>query len=136
MATRRCSLDGINYPMTYQFTKCLVCGEDTLFLSNDEEDEDWKERAARALEHIKNGTTPMPDIKVIDGKVRFDGEQYWIHGWDIFPHFQSRLKETDLIQIGLQVFEILAYVHNQREYLVRPFSMTLSDDDLHRLAGG
>jgi len=133
-SSRRCSLDGISYPDEWRYNKCLVCGDDTDRIGDSKPDEDWADKVAALKEHLESGEPlAKPIIPIIETKVRFDGGHYWVSSWDVFAKLYERLAPTDLIQVGQQTFEILAYVHENREYTVRPFSLTLSDEDLAAL---
>ena len=136
MAARRCLLHG-SFPDQFRFWKCPVCSETTDYISNDEPDEFWEQNIARYLEHLEQADTPAPDIPVLDGaKVVMEGEQYFISTWDVVTGgARHRLRFEDLVQVGKQVFEILEYRYEERRYLVQPFSVTLSDEDLSNLAG-
>lgn len=132
VAGRRCLLHG-TFPATAEFVNCPVCSNTTDYIVNADPDENWEANAARMREWLDAGAEPVPDIPILkDGKhirVRFDGDQYWLHSWDVVRGgLGHRLTETDLVQVGKQTFEVLAYVDDQREYLVRPFSLTLPDD--------
>lgn len=85
---------------------------------------------------MKQAAADQDLIPTVKGEVRIRDGQMWVSAFDVFPATQRRLIESDLFRIGQQVFEVLAYVHPSREYLVRAFSMTLSDEDLRRLADG
>jgi hypothetical protein len=136
VAGRRCLLHG-TFPSATEFGVCPVCGNGTDYIANIDPDENWESNAARMREWLDAGAEPVPDIPILkDGKhirVRFDG-QYWLHSWDVVRGgLGHRLTETDLVQVGKQTFEVLAYVDERREYLVRPFSLELTDEDMRKL---
>jgi hypothetical protein len=144
MAVFRCSLHG-SFPASWAYSDCPVCGEKCARFNNtdfDEDLDDLGQRIAFLREQWRKADAddaPIEDIPVLsDVRVRFDTEtdQYWLHAWDMYPAVKHRLRDTDLVQIGKQVFEILGYVDDKREYYARPFSMTLSDLDLQKLARG
>jgi hypothetical protein len=136
LPARRCSIDGINFPSDYRLAKCPVCGEDTTFYTNLEPDEDWADKVARLRERLETAAAGPPDIPCVETAVLLRAGQLWLNAWDVYAALRRRLKESDHIQVGKQTFEVLAYVHDTREYLVRSFSLTLSEDELARLASG
>lgn len=134
MASRRCVLHG-SFPDQFRFNKCPVCSETTDYVSNDEPDEFWEQNVARYLERAEQGETPRLDIPILeDARVTLDGDEYFISTWDVVNgSIRHRLRLSDLVQVGKQVFEILEYRYAERRYLVQPFSTSLSDDDLRAL---
>lgn len=136
MAARRCVLHG-SFPDQHRFYRCPVCSELTDYVSNDEPDDYWEQNIARHLERAEQGETLPPDVPVLeDAKVALEGEQYFISTWDVVNGgIRHRLRLTELVQVGKQVFEILEYRYTERRYLVQPFSTSLSDDQLAELAG-
>ena len=137
MPARRCSTCGINYPVDYRFQQCPIHKEGTDFFQGLEVDEDWEQRALRLREHLALQALDAELIPVVETTVRLRDGNYWIHAWDVIDSgVRHRLNEGELIQVGKQTFEVLAYVEAQREYLVEPFSLELSDEDLRKLADG
>ena len=126
-----------SFPIDFQFQECPVCGERTNYFTNDEPDEDWENKLARQLERFVRSDTEIPEIPVLEGvKVIIEDDHYYISSHEIInAGVQGRLRPSDLVQVGKQTFEILHYSYKNRRYLVRPFSTTLSADDLARLAG-
>jgi len=138
MPARRCSIDGINYPTDGigSFYKCPICGETTSYIQADP-DEDWEFKVAVLSEHLEQAAAERPDIPVVDVPVRYHEGVYLIHAWDLYhAGHRDPLRPFDLIQVGKQVFEAIGYSKEQRAYLVQPFSLELSNDDLGRLADG
>jgi hypothetical protein len=137
--SRRCSVDGISYPNEFKFQTCPVCGEATSFVSNDTPDEDWQWKATLLLEQQEQAATPAPEIPTVDAAqvpVKFDSGAYWIHYWDLYwAGLRVKLQPLDLVRVGEQVFEVLEYVESLRQFLVRPFSLTLSQEELAQLSG-
>ena len=136
MAARRCSIDGISYPADYSFNKCLICGETTSYIQADP-DEDWEFKVALLSEHLEQAATERPEIPVVDVPVQYHQGAYFIHAWELYhAGHRDPLLPSALIQVGKQVFETIGYSKEQRMYLVRPFSLELSNDDLRRLVDG
>jgi len=137
MSARRCSTDGINFPTDYEFNKCPVCGEDTDWVGNADPDEDHAEKVESLLRHLELSGLGMDDVLKADVPVKSEGDSLWLHSWDLInAGIWHRLQPDDLVQVGKQTFEVICYVDERREYCVRAFSMTLSDEDLQRLADG
>lgn len=136
MAARRCLLHG-SFPAQYEFTECPVCGQRTDYISNDTPDEHWESNVVRQQEWLAKAVADPPEIPTLeDAKVIFDGEHYYISTHDVIRGgINHVLRDTDLVQVGKQVFEILHHHDEQRRYLVRPFSTNLSDAQLAELAG-
>lgn len=134
MAARRCVLHG-SYPNQMRFYKCPVCSQETDYVSNDEPDEYWEQNIARHLERAEQGETPRPDIPLLeDAHVALEGEQYFISTWDVVNGgVRHRLRFTDLVQVGKQVFEILEYRYEERRYLVKPFNTSFDCDELKEM---
>jgi hypothetical protein len=139
VAAQRCSIDGINFPAENQYVICPVCGEKTSYFYDQEPDEDYQWKATLLLEQHEDAEVEPLEIPTVsaDVRVKLESGALWIHAWDLYHAGQrDKLAQDDLIQVGKQTFEILEYVEPRREYLVRPFSLTLSDEDLRKLAGG
>jgi len=143
VAARRCSIHGIDYPF-HQF-HCPVCRaagleDSTQYFSDVEPHDDWKEQCRRLVNSIEEEKEREAEsarlIPVVTAQVHVRDGQMWVSAWDVFPITQKQLNDGDLFRVGQQVFEVLSYIHRRREYLVRPFSMTLSEEDLRRLADG
>ena len=136
MAARRCVLHG-SFPIDFKFQACPVCGERTDYISNAEPDEHWESNIVRHQERIVRGETEIPEIPVLEGvKAFIENDQYYLSSHEIIQAgVQRRLQPGDLVQIGKQVFETQTYSYAKRRYYVRPFSTTLSDEDLSSLAG-
>jgi hypothetical protein len=118
------------------FEKCPVHGDKTDYFSNEEPDENWAEASKRLNDWLTRVEQDGTDIPQVETKVVFRDDQYYVHAWDVWPVARRRLNDSDLLRVGQQVFEVLGYVERDRQYLVRPFSMELSDEDLRRLADG
>jgi hypothetical protein len=131
-----------NFPTQYEYTRCPVCREPTDLIHNAEVDENDEELDRRILwqreqwakadgpDEVYDGVTQL-DSDVVP--VRYDAETdgLWLHAWDMYVGgVWHKLRDGDLVQIGKQVFEILGYVDDQREYYVRSFAMELSDEDM------
>jgi hypothetical protein len=117
---------------------CVVAGYDdpgTDYFYDQHADEDWDRVAKELILEIKAAEELNELIPTVKGNVTVRDGQLWVSAWDVFPAAQRRLGETDLLRIGQQIFEVLHYNHDGREYLVRVFSMTLSDEDISRLEG-
>lgn len=134
MAARRCVLHG-SFPTLYEFFMCPVCGQPTDYLSNDEPDENWERNVIRHQENAETDAAPVEEIPTLEGaRVFLDNDQYFISTWDVVGGGVNRqLRETDLVHVGKQTFEILSYSYEDRRYLVQPFSTTLSDEDMRKL---
>lgn len=136
MAARRCVLHG-SFPTSMEYMNCPVCGEHTDYITNDEPDEHWESNIARQQEHLIRAGADIPEIPTLEGaKVHLLDGQYFISTWDVVDGgVRHQLRDTDLVRVGKQVFEVLAYSYDERRYWVTPFSLELSDEDLCRLAG-
>ena len=139
MAARRCLIDGINYPADYRAAKCVVCNEPTEYFTNVVPDDDWMDKVAVLLEQQAKADEEPPDILTANARVEVCGEFLCVSSDDVYHSASSRrewpLPPLTLIQIGQQVFEVLAYRREPtKHYIVRSFSLTLSDEDLERLA--
>lgn len=134
MPARRCAINSINFPTDYRFNVCPVCGESTEYIVSRDADEDWATQVAWAQEQTASEHAE-DEIPSVNARVVVRGDNYFIHAWDIYhAGLRHTLKEGTLLRVGQQVFEVTGRV--DREYLVRPFSMTLSDEDLAKLASG
>lgn len=138
MSAKRCSLHGINYPTDYTFNVCPICKEPTSYISNAEPQEDWADRVAAEQEREVVEAAEPPGVPQVENvRVRLRGGQYFVHYWDLYAAgLRDKLRPTDLIQVGAQTFEILEWIHEFREFMVRPFSTTLTEEDLMRLVHG
>lgn len=136
MAALRCSLCGIGYPaQAYKFAKCPVHGEPTWRDNSSEPDENWAARAEYLIQSHELENQVKEIIPTIETKVVLRDGLYFIDSRDVVrAGIGHRLTDTDLIQVGAQVFEIRGYIYAERAYLVRPFSMELNDEDLAELA--
>lgn len=134
MAARRCVLHG-SYPPDFAFHNCPVCGDKTDYIENAEPDENWKGNVLRMREHLEQAVAPTPDIPVLEGaRVKLINGEYFLSTWDVVNGgIRHRLRDTDLVQVGKQVFEILHYSYECRRYLVQPFATELDDDDMRKL---
>lgn len=140
MAACRCSTCGIDYPgdegiFAGPCSTCIVCGEPTSRFAYEPFDPDWDQKVKSLLEDRKDAERTAELIPVVKANVRVENGQLWVLSWDVFKVVRRRLCEGDLFRIGQQTFEVVGYVDERREYVVRPFSMTLSEEDLSRLAG-
>lgn len=140
MAAKRCSTCAINYPSTsYHDIKCVVCGEWAEEINNVEPDDDWKDKVAALKEHHAEAEAEPLDIPKVDARVLTRADGLFVSAWDVFHGGLKKipLKPHTLIQIGKQTFEIVEFLREpNREYLVRAFSTTLSDEDMERLVAG
>lgn len=137
MASDRCSLCGLNYPVTgYQPGKCKIHEDEQLSRIQADPDPDWEIRAKKLKERLDFEAEAREAVQPVEGKIVTADDQLWISTWDVASSVRHQLNEGTLIQVGKQVFEILHYDYDGRRYLVRAFSMELTDDDLARLAGG
>ena len=139
MAARRCSIDAINFPTDWNFKKCPVCDEETDYVSNIEQDDDWADRVATLQEHLAKAADQPEEILEVDARVHLCGEHLCVNSDDVYHSGGKRkdwpLEPLTLIKIGQQTFEILAFQREpKRRYIVRVFATTLSDEDLRRLA--
>lgn len=139
MAARRCSIDAINFPPHYSYHECPVCGETTDWIQNVEEDEDWEDRVAALQEHLAKAAEEPPEILEVSARVYVCGEFLCINSDDVYHSGGRRrdwpLEPLTLLKVGQQTFEVLGFRREpKREYIVRSFSLTLSDEDLERLA--
>lgn len=135
MAARRCSTDNIHFPTGPAFQTCPVCHQPTDYFGNQAPDDDWANRVATLQEHHAQATEEPPEIPEVVGRVVVREDNFFIHAWDVYHSgLRYALTEGTLVRVGQQTFEVIGRI--DREYVVRPFSTTLSDDDLARLAGG
>jgi hypothetical protein len=148
VAGRRCAQCDIVFPATTMMTGvCPVHKTPLTYGAVFQPDVDWQDKlreveAEMAREAVLATEEGELDalILTVDAKVRLAAgthrHHYRILAWDVFPVAQRRMEATELLRIGAQVFEILGYVHQTREYIIRPFSTKLTEDDLRRLADG
>ena len=135
MAGRRCVLHG-TFPAEYRFSDCPVCGERTSYADNIEPDENWAENIERHRKRIAEAEEEVELIPTLENvKVMVEAGQFYIDSRDaIRAGFQDRLRPSELVRIGKQVFEVLHYSYEKRRYLVQVFSLTLTDEQLADLA--
>lgn len=113
---------------------CPIHEDRPHFVSNEEVDDDWRDRVEALKTRVEAGKGDIPQIPLLDAHVECSGGELWVHSWDLYHEgFRHRLKEFELIQIGAKVYEILSYAYDLRQYHVREFDTTLSEDDLQRL---
>lgn len=137
MAARRCSLCGIGYPDEWGFRKCLIHEEDTWLDNKSEPDPDWKQRAERIVANMRRDAEVTESIPTLEVRVIHADGQLWIDSRDVIrAGIRYRLEPDTLVRVGAQHFEIQAYSASRRAYLVEPFSMELTDDDLARFLDG
>lgn len=136
-AARRCSTCGINYPAIYGFERCPVHGSLTILLNSDkiEVDDDWEQRAA-----ILKGEQPEDPADetfgpLVDATVDCRDGQLFVHMWDVQTSARRRLEPHDLFRIGKQTFEVLEYIEDAREYWVRSFETTVTEETFAGLLG-
>lgn len=136
MAASVCAAHG-GWPAEYRFTRCPICSERTAYSEDAKPQENWEGILLQQLEHVAPTPHEAIEIPQLEGvKVRLIDKRLWIHVWDVYAAgLRYPLHEGELIQIGAQVFEILRFDQEDRLYLVRTFSTTLSDEDLAKLAG-
>lgn len=135
MPARYCHTCDIHYPVEGGST-CPLHGEIMVYRTEAEPDEDWPVRARAlrdrlVLEIEDEELIPAVNVQVVqrDGK-------YFISSHDLIrAGIWHHLRDGDLIRVRKRVFEILGHIDAAREYIARPFSMELSEDDLRRLAG-
>jgi hypothetical protein len=131
--TRRCTLCGISFPDEWRFSKCPFHDEDTSRIRA-EHDPDWQTRLAMLVTNRRLDEMDADLIPKIDGQVRHQAGQLWIHSWDVVGSgVRNRLRDGDLVKVGRQVFEVLGYAEPTRLYLVRPFATEVTDEDITEL---
>jgi hypothetical protein len=131
-----------NFPTQYEYTRCPVCHEPTDLIHNAEVYENDEELVRRiSFQREQWAKADGPD-EVYDGvtqldsdavPVRYDAktDMFLLHAWDMYVSgVRHRLRDSDLVQVGKQVFEILGYHDDTREYYARSFAMELSDEDM------
>lgn len=137
MAARRCSLCGIGYPDQWGFRVCPLHEEETWVDNKSDPDPDWKQRAERLALQMKRDAEVAESIPALDVRVIHADGQLWIDSRDVIrAGVRYRLEPDTLVRVGAQHFEIQAYSASRRAYLVEPFSMELTDDDLARFLDG
>lgn len=137
MPAYRCSDCGISYPTDYsKFGTCPIHGTKNNWFGHTEPDEDWAEQLAVMHEHLAEPETLDDIIPLVDTKVHVRNGGYFVLSWDVYDVVRARLQPGMLIRVGKQAFEVLEYLEDSREYWLRPFSTTLSEEDLARLAAG
>lgn len=139
MAARRCSTDSIDFPNDYRFNTCPVCHEATSYISNLEAQDDWFERVSLAQEHTVSASEEPESIPKVEARVRVCSDGLCVNSDDVYHSSWPRkiFRQGDLFQIGQQVFEVLGHIREpRREYAVRSFSTTLTDEEVVKLVSG
>lgn len=139
MPSLRCSLCGINYPDDYRFRgqKCKIHDEQLWLNSKSGPDANWAARAAYLVRNAELDAEVAEIIPTIDARIVSQAGQLWIHSWDVNRSgIRHRLRDTDLVRVGKQVFEILGYVEATRLYFVRAFEMGVTDEGISELLRG
>jgi hypothetical protein len=133
---RRCTLCGISFPDEYRFSRCPLHEEATSRIQA-EHDPDWVDRLAFLVIQRRLSEMDAELIPVVDAQVAHDSGQLWIHAWDVIRSgLRNRLRDGDLVKVGVRVFEILDYVESRRRYLVRAFRTEVTDEDITELLRG
>lgn len=139
MAARRCGFCAVNYPNIPTYYICPLHATQTIFLNDEEPSADWSVQLAEGRKaQAEQAKAPSEElIPAVETKVfSRDGELY-VSAFNVYRVTRERLEPGDLFSVGKQTFEVLKYLHEpRREYRVRPFSTSLSEDDLRRLADG
>lgn len=134
--SRRCTLCGISYPDAWTFTKCPIHDEPTSRIQ-DAADEDWERKVALLKYRLTRENEEGELIPAVAGKITVDGDQLWLSSHDVIrAGISHRLEPDALVRVGQQVFEVQAYSYTRRAYLVKTFSMTVTEEDLEELLGG
>ena len=126
----------MNYPSGQGFYQCPVHGSDTQY-DQEPPSEDWETTLALLLEHtIRASDTDDDDpIPLVEADVVLRDNQYFVHAWDVFDAVRTRLRPGDLFRVGHQTFEVLEFIEEPREYWVRPFETTVTDEALEAWLG-
>lgn len=133
---RRCTTCGISYPDTYNFQKCPLHDEPTDRIQ-DSHDEDWAARLHFLKVQLDLAEMDAELIHLVEGKVTLADGVYWLSSHDVIRSgVRHRLEPDALVKVGQQVFEIQAYSYARRAYIVEPFSMALTDDEIAELLRG
>ncbi len=136
---QRCSICGISFPPYIMV--CRACDEETDYIGNIKPDEDWGEQAA-AIRAMREGPTQLAMRKTdedgicrVQGRVHVHEGQYFITIGDVVASgYYEPLDTFDLIEIGKHTFEVVGLYDGLKAYLVRYFTMGITDEDMAWLA--
>jgi hypothetical protein len=140
VATRRCSLCGINYPIVVSIDPlaalCPLHEEPMEYRPDQDPDDDWHEKsqeiAKRITQELEDGAS-IPDLD--SGALFTDNGRQFIYSWDVVKRgIGHRLSDGTLLRVHTTVYEVLGYVDALRAYWVIEFPMHLSDEALAALA--
>jgi len=112
-------------------------------------DSDWAERLqlpAGMSEAFAQGETPIDPVRPDDDSelgiislpnvaVIEEGRYYWLDAQDVALARSYWLRPFDIVRVqGGELYEVSGRQESRRRYWVRPFSPTLSSDDLRKLS--